>query len=160
VLGATLWTDYATLGDPRQGMLDALNGIEDHRLITRRDGSPFLPEHALAEHRLSRAWLAQRLAEPHDGSTLVVTHHVPHSAARNPAFGITPLSPAFHSDCGELIDAAVRAGAQAWIFGHHHWSQELELRGLRLVSAQTGYPGEQTGWQGPGLLSISRRLRA
>jgi Calcineurin-like phosphoesterase len=160
VLGATLWTDYATLGDPKQGMLDALGGIEDHRLIARRDGTPFLPEDALAEHRLSRAWLAARLAEPHDGPTLVVTHHVPHSAACNPAFGITPLSPAFHSDCDELIDAAVRAGTQAWIFGHHHWSHELELRGLRLVSAQTGYPGERTGWRGPGLLSISPRLRA
>jgi hypothetical protein len=154
VLGATLWTDYAALGDPRQGMLDALGGIEDHRLIVRRDGAAFLPEHALAEHRLSRAWLAQRLAEPHDCPTLVVTHHVPHSAARNPVFGITPLSPAFYSDCDELIDAAVRAGVEAWIFGHHHWSHELELRGLRLVSAQTGYPGEQTGWRGPGLLSI------
>ena len=160
VLGATLWTDYATLGDPQQGMLDALRGIEDHRLIARRDGTPFLPEDALAEHRLSRAWLAERLAEPDDGPTLVVTHHVPHSAACNPAFGVTPLSPAFHSDCDELIDAAARAGAQAWIFGHHHWSHELELRGLRLVSAQTGYPGEQTGWRGPGLLSLSRRRRA
>jgi len=153
VLGATLWTDYAALGDAQQGMRDA-RVIEDHRLITRADGSPFLPEHALAEHRLSRVWLAARLAEPHDGPTLVVTHHVPHSAAHHPGFGITPLSPAFHSDCDELIDAAARAGTAAWIFGHHHWSHELELRGLRLVSAQTGYPDEQTGWQGPGLLSI------
>lgn len=155
VLGATLWTDYAANGDPAQAMRLAEEKIVDHHLITRRGGAPFRPEDALAEHRLARAWLAARLAEPHDGPTLVATHHVPHSAARHPGFGVTPLSPAFHSDCDELIDAAARAGAQAWIFGHHHWSHELELRGLRLVSAQTGYPGEQTGWQGPGLLSIT-----
>jgi hypothetical protein len=155
VLGATLWTDYAALGDPAQAMRLAQQEIVDHHLITRRGGAPFLPQDALEEHRLSRAWLAARLAEPHDGPTLVVTHHVPHSAACHPGFGVSPLSPAFHSDCDELIDAAARARVLAWIFGHHHWSHELELRGVRLVSAQPGYPGEATGWRGPGLLSIA-----
>lgn len=154
VLGATLWTDYAVLGEPEQGMRDAEQALEDHRLITRRGGRPFLPRDALAEHRLSRAWLARKLAEPHDGPTLVVTHHVPHSAARNPVHGATPLSPAFDSDCDDLIAAAARAKVSAWIFGHHHWSLEVEVGGVRLVSAQRGYPGEQTGWRGPGILSI------
>lgn len=154
VLGATLWTDYAVLGDPGQSMLEAEQTIEDHRLITRRGGNPFLPRDALAEHRLSRAWLAQRLAEPHDGPTLVVTHHVPHSAARNPAYGTTFLSPAFDSDCDDLIAAAANANAVAWIFGHHHWSQEVDVGGVRLVSAQLGYPGEQTRWNGPGILRL------
>ncbi|MGH8687104.1 MAG: metallophosphoesterase [Burkholderiales bacterium] len=154
ILGATLWTDYAVLGDPAQGMLEAERAIEDHRLITRRDGGPFLPRDALAEHQLSRAWLAQRLDEPHEGPTLVVTHHVPHSAARNPVHGATPLSPVFDSDCDDLIAAAARAKVVAWIFGHHHWSQEVQVGGVRLVSAQPGYPGEQTGWKGPGVLRV------
>lgn len=154
VLGATLWTDYAVLGDPGLGMFEAGRTFEDHRLITRRGGGPFLPRDALAEHRLARAWLAQKLAEPHDGPTLVVTHHVPHSAARNPVFGATPLSPAFDSDCGDLIAAAARAKVLAWIFGHHHWSLELEVGGVRLVSAQLGYPGENTAWNGPGVLRV------
>ncbi|MDA8110405.1 MAG: metallophosphoesterase [Betaproteobacteria bacterium] len=154
VLGATLWTDYAANGDPAEAMRRAQEQIEDHRLIARSGGAPFRPQDALAEHRASRAWLAARLAEPHDGPTLVVTHHVPHSAACHPRFGITPLSPAFHSDCDELIGAAARARVLAWVFGHHHWSHEVELRGVRLVSAQTGYPGEATGWTGPGVLPI------
>lgn len=154
VLGATLWTDYAVLGDPVQGMLDAERTFEDHRLITRRDGRSFLPQDALAEHRLSRAWLAQKLAEPYDGLTLVVTHHVPHSVARNPIFGATSLSPAFDSDCCDLIDAAAKAKVVAWIFGHHHWSLGVEVGGVRLVSAQLGYPGERTDWSGPGILRI------
>ncbi|MDE2255873.1 MAG: metallophosphoesterase [Betaproteobacteria bacterium] len=154
VLGATLWTDYAANGDCLEAMRRAQDTIEDHRLISRRGGVSFLPQDALEEHRLSRAWLAERLAEPHAGPILVVTHHVPHSAARNSKFGITPLSPAFHSDCDELIDAAAHAQVAAWIFGHHHWCQELELRGVRLLSAQTGYPGEATGWVGPGVLDL------
>jgi Calcineurin-like phosphoesterase len=151
VLGATLWTDYAANGDPAKAMRLAQETFADHRLIARR-GAPFLPEDALAEHRLSRAWLGARLAEAHAGPTLVVTHHAPHSAARHPRFGVTPLSPLFHSDCDELIDAAARARVLAWIFGHHHWSQVIELRGVRLVSAQTGYPDERTDWTGPGVL--------
>lgn len=153
VLGATLWTDYAANGDRSEAMRRAHDGIEDHRLIGRR-GASFLPEDALDEHRLSRAWLAERLTQAHSGPTLVVTHHVPHSAARNPRFGVTPLSPAFHSDCDELIDAAARAGVAGWIFGHHHWCLELDLRGVRLLSAQPGYPGEATDWRGPGRLEI------
>lgn len=154
VLGATLWTDYAVLGDPALGMREAEAALEDHRLITRRDGTPFLPRDALAEHNCSRAWLLERLAERHRGPTLVVTHHLPHSAARNPVHGINFLSPAFASDCEDLIAAAARAKVAAWIFGHHHWSQELDVGGVRLVSAQPGYPGEDTGWRGPGVLQI------
>jgi len=60
VLGATLWTDYAVLGDPKRAMLDAALSINDHRLIRRRGGSAFMPDDALAEHRLSRKWLARR----------------------------------------------------------------------------------------------------
>ncbi len=154
ILGATLWTDYAVLGDPAQGMFEAECVMPDHRLITRRSGAPFLPQDALAEHRLARTWLAQQLAEPYDGATLIVTHHAPHSAAHNPVLGTTPLSPAFESDCDDLIAAAARANCVAWIFGHNHWSHDIDVGGVRLLSAQLGYPGETTGWNGPGVLRI------
>jgi hypothetical protein len=155
VLGASLWTDYAVTGDAAGAMLAAAREIYDHRLIRVGDGSaPFSPAHALAEHRLSRAWLARKLAEPHKGTTIVVTHHVPHPAARHPGHGLGELAPAFCSDCSELIAAASPAGVAAWIFGHHHWCHALEIGGLPLLSAQPGYPGEDTGWTGPGHLEV------
>jgi hypothetical protein len=154
ILGATLWTDYALLGDPKRAMLDAALSLNDHRLIRRRNGSMFMPDDALAEHRVSRKWLAKRLEEPHPGPTLVVTHHVPHSVARHPGYGENALSPAFCSDCDDLIAAAGAAQVAAWIYGHHHWSHQLEIGGVRLLSAQPGYPGERTGWSGPGVLEI------
>jgi hypothetical protein len=155
VLGATLWTDYAAIGDRDAAMQAAEQEIDDHRLIRRHGGSaPFLPEDALAEHLLSRDWLAGRLAEPHDGSTLIVTHHVPHLTACHPRHGLNALMPAFCSDCDDLIAAASAAGAVAWIFGHHHWSHSLEVHGVRLLAAQPGYPGEDTGWIGPGILEL------
>jgi hypothetical protein len=155
VLGATLWTDYAATGDRDAAMEAAEREIHDHRLIRRHGGAaPFLPANALSEHLLSRAWLAGRLAQPHDGPTLIVTHHVPHLRACHPSHGLNPLAPAFCSDCDDLIAAASRAGAVAWIFGHHHWSHCLDVHGMKLVAAQPGYPGEDTGWAGPGVLNL------
>ncbi|HVC51436.1 MAG TPA: metallophosphoesterase [Stellaceae bacterium] len=155
VLGATLWTDYALAGDCEGAMEVAAREIRDHSLIRRSAGSlPFLPADALAEHRLSRAWLARKLAEPHNGPTIVVTHHVPHPAACHPGHGLNKLAPAFCSDCGDLIAAASSAGVAAWIFGHHHWSHIVEVSGVPLRSAQPGYPGEETGWSGPGYLEL------
>jgi hypothetical protein len=93
-------------------------------------------------------------AEAHDGPTLVVTHHVPHSAACHPTHGLNELEPAFCSDCDDLIAAASLAGVKAWIFGHHHWSHAVEVSGVPFVSAQPGYPGENTAWIGPGYLEL------
>ena len=136
-------------------MAAAAGEIYDHRLIRRhRDGAGFAPADALAEHQLSRSWFAAKLATPHAGPTLVVTHHVPHSAARHPGHGLNELAPAFCSDCDDLVEAASAAGVAAWIFGHHHWSLATETHGVRLLSAQLGYPGEDTGWTGPGYLEI------
>jgi hypothetical protein len=154
VLGATLWTDYAVTRAPEQAMAVIERQFHDHRLIRLGGSLPFLPKDALAEHQLSRAWLANKLAEPHDGPTLVVTHHVPHSAACHPTHGLNELSPAFCSDCDDLIAAASSAGVHAWIFGHHHWSHALEMSRVRLLSAQPGYPGEETAWVGPGYLEL------
>jgi hypothetical protein len=76
------------------------------------------------------------------------------SGARHPSHGLNELAPAFFSDCDDLVEAASAAGVAAWIFGHHHWSLATETRGVRLLSAQLGYPGEDTGWTGPGYLEI------
>jgi predicted MPP superfamily phosphohydrolase len=155
VLGATLWTDYAATEDRDAAMSAAERELHDHCLIRRRNASaPFLPGDALSAHQLSRAWLAGRLREPHDGPTLIVTHHVPHLTACHPHHGLNTLAPAFCSDCDDLIAAASAAGAVAWIFGHHHWSHCLDIHGVKLLAAQPGYPGEDTGWTGPGVLTL------
>lgn len=158
VLGATLWTDYALMDHPERAMIEASLRMNDHRLI-RYQGGVFKPQHALAEHQLSRLWLADQLREPAPSSTLpcptlIVTHHVPHSSARHPLYALDHLSPAFYSDCDDLITAAGEANVAGWIFGHHHWCQDFEVGGVRLLSAQWGYPSENTDWAGPQILEI------
>ena len=45
------------------------------------------------------------------------------------------LTPAFCSDCDDLIGAGSGSGAAAWIFGHHHWNHGLEVHGVKLLAA-------------------------
>jgi hypothetical protein len=155
VLGATFWTDYSVLGDQHQAMELARRFINDHWRISLADGTQFMPEGALAEHLKSREWLSNRLEEPHLGPTIIVTHHVPHPAARNCNFPPDdPLGPIFFSDCHELIAAAAPKGVAAWIFGHHHYCVDVMISGVRLLSAQRGYPRERTGWTAPGEIDV------
>lgn len=155
ILGATLWTDYSVLGNAPVAMDRARGSIRDHRAIELTKGQVFRPEDALVEHNKSRAWLFDRLEEPHEGPTIIVTHHVPHPAARHPGYPADdPLLPIFCSDCTDLIDLAAGRGAVNWIFGHHHHRTDVVVSGVRLLSAQLGYPRERAGWTGPGLVEI------
>jgi hypothetical protein len=155
VLGATLWTDYAVLGNQQQAMDRARTSIADHRRISSESGDTFRPEDALAEHLKSRKWISDRLGELHVGPTIIVTHHVPHPAARNLAFAPNDsLLPIFVSDCDDLIAKAGSQSVSAWIFGHHHYCVDVGVSGVPLLSAQPGYPGEKTGWRGPGVLVL------
>ena len=155
VLGATLWTDYSAFGDAQTAMIEAQRLVPDHTLITLDEGKrSFTPAEALLQYSLSRRWLSEKLDETHTGPTLVVTHFVPHPIAHHPNFARTALSAAFCCDCGDLIEKAKAAGAVGWIYGHNHWSQNHTVAELPLLSAQIGYPAEDTNWTGPGLLEI------
>lgn len=150
-LGATLWTDYlaslpTATPDIKHAMLMAGSLINDHRLIrTRIEAEPrsiltdFTPQHALHRHQEARSWLSARLATPHDGPTVVVTHHGPCALAQHPRYPVDDLSGAFWSDLSELF-----AGADLWVYGHTHSAVDtiVEPSGMRLVSNQAGYPHE------------------
>jgi DNA repair exonuclease SbcCD nuclease subunit len=158
VLGATLWTDYALTGDKVLGMMTAAQSLNDHRMIKLRSGHGrprmFTPRDAHDEHMASRTWLLERLDEPFEGETILVSHHVPHSHARHPAFPMDPVSCCFMSDCTDVIEKAAEVGAKAWIFGHHHWSLKTDLFGVKLLAAQYGYPRENSNWSGVGVLEL------
>lgn len=155
VLGATLWTDYKVSQDRDIAMVRCGDALADHHVIRRARGTGrFLPEDALGEHERSRAWLLKKLREPFKGKTLVVTHHSPHSSARNKRYPLDHITAAFTSDCDDLMAAAADAKVIGWIYGHDHYCQSVEHNGVRLLTAQLGYPSEKTGWTGPGVLEI------
>jgi hypothetical protein len=57
-------------------MLIAQRTLADYRLI-EYEGTRLLPSDTLAFQETAVAWLDQTLAEPHDGPTVVLTHHAP-----------------------------------------------------------------------------------
>jgi predicted phosphodiesterase len=147
-LGATLWTDFLLFGATRLG--DALhaagNGITDFHTIRFGSTGWFRPGQSVLLHRVSRDFLAQRLATPFNGKTVVVTHHVPTNCAIAPKYSRDILSAAFASNLDHLVERA-----DLWVAGHTHIAADVSVGECRVVVNPRGYPGEASGWN-PRLL--------
>lgn len=138
-LGTTLWTDYDLYGRPDESMRTARLLMNDHRLIElERDGEwpKFLPQDALSIHQTSRAWLEQQLAKPHDGKTVVVTHHAPHPRSIHPKYAGDNLTPAFVSDLSAVIESYQ---PDLWVHGHVHDGHDYQVGKTRIVCNPRGY---------------------
>jgi predicted phosphodiesterase len=144
-VGATLWTDYDLFGaDNRDDcMRTAAMGLNDHRLIGLTTGGSsdqrFKPHDALALHQQSRAYLAETLAIPHAGPTVVVTHHAPHANSVAAHYRNSLLSAAFVSDLSDLIEAHQ---PNLWVHGHTHTSFDYCVSATRILCNPAGYGRE------------------
>jgi predicted phosphodiesterase len=145
-LGATLWTDFDLLAkgrivERRVALTDARRGLNDFRLIEEGNAKDnhrrFTPEDSIREHKLSRAWLAQQLSVPHDGPTVVVTHHAPSGRSGAMQYQGDALSPCFAS---ALPLDEFFGKAALWIHGHMHNTSDYQHAGTRVVCNPRGYP--------------------
>ncbi|MET3465628.1 metallophosphoesterase [Variovorax atrisoli] len=156
-LGCTLWTDFelpiqAKAGrvvDTERAMKVAKVRLNDYSSIRWAEvpapseapvaAKPrkrrLTPEDTRALHQRDRAWLAQKLAEPFVGPTVVVTHHAPHRNSLAPHYQCDWLSPAFVS---ELPDSFFEVPA-LWVHGHLHESHSYEVGNCRVVCNPRGY---------------------
>lgn len=153
IVGATLWTDYALDGDPVRAKTAAAGLMNDHRCIaTGTPARPATPDDLEALHHRDRDAIFAALARPHDGPTLVVTHHAPSPGTMDPQYAGSPLNPAFLSD----LDTALNAHAfDAWIYGHTHSGREFSVsHGGRLVTNPRGYPHETTAFDPCRMLAL------
>ncbi|WP_279481802.1 metallophosphoesterase [Aureimonas sp. SK2] len=147
-LGATLWTDFRLYGfDARSlSMQHAREGSPDFQLIRRRIDDreiAFTPEHAASIFQSTIAWLDARFAEPFDGPTVVVTHHVPSKRSIDPRFAGDPLTPCYVSDLSAQIE---RWQPDLWIHGHVHTAFDYSIGRTRVVCNPRGFDAEQTGY--------------
>jgi Calcineurin-like phosphoesterase len=138
-LGTTLWTDYELYGsapeDLERAMADAAIEMNDFRMIQWAGGEPLEPALVRDMHLTGVAWLAERLAEPFGGPTVVVTHHLPHRRCSHPKYEGTRFNPCFASD----LDHLVRAPVALWVHGHTHESIDFLVNGTRVVCNPRGY---------------------
>lgn len=152
-VGTTLWSDWTLAGrwlapdapdrpaDPvayaAARMTDPVTGSREYLgAIRKADGSPWQPADAMAEHRIERAALHAALRIPHDGPTVVVTHHPasPLAADRfRDAPGVPWWVPAFYASTA-LDDLADPERPELWISGHFHAGHDMAVGRCRWVS--------------------------
>ena len=107
------------------------------RIRLHEDGSElFTPDHAAALFRRDAAWLESRLTQPHEGPTVVITHHAPSRRSIHPRFADSPMNACFVSDAEYLIRPQ---RAALWIHGHTHDSFDYEVNGTRVLCNARGY---------------------
>ena len=140
-LGSTLWTDFRLFGegDARtEAMAAAQRLMRDFSRIHAGEDPQvlFTPADAAARFQRHAAWLERRLCLPHDGPTVVVTHHAPSRQSIHPRFAGSLLNACFVSDAEALVGAG---RAQWWIHGHTHDSFDYAVQGTRVVCNPRGY---------------------
>lgn len=139
-VGATLWTDYSLNGDARFAKITAQADLNDHRLIRFSEGGKstrFTPSHAGMLHRRDLAFIVDRISEPHEGPTVVATHHAPHPGSVAARYAGQSLTAAFASD---LSDVILKHQPELWIHGHDHGSHDYMVGRTRILANQAGYP--------------------
>jgi 3',5'-cyclic AMP phosphodiesterase CpdA len=137
-LGATLWTDFLAAGEGEArdaAMLEARRFMRDFSAV-RMSEETFTPEASASLFAQHAAWLEERLAAPHSGPTVVITHHAPSARSIHPRFEGSPLNACFVSDAERLLDGR-RAGL--WIHGHTHDSFDYVVNGARVLCNPRGY---------------------
>jgi hypothetical protein len=141
-LGCTLWTDFDLFGKRMLDAAAAQMAMNDFRSI-RVDPQyrRFHPTDAMAMHAASLHWLVERLDEPCDGPTVVVTHAAPSLRSVKPAYRTDPVTAAYASNLDALFDGR----AALWIHGHTHFCCDYTVGGTRVIANQRGYPHEDTG---------------
>lgn len=140
-LGVTAWTDYAANGNAVLDMITARASINDFRTIRTDNYRRIQPEDLRQISVRAKEWLAERLASPSDGKTVVITHHAPSVLSLVPIWGRnsnTTLDSSYANSWELLFDK----GVDLWIHGHSHHSIDYLAGGTRIVSNTRGYPGE------------------
>ncbi|MEQ8858504.1 MAG: metallophosphoesterase [Pseudomonadales bacterium] len=129
-------------------MLVGRRDMADFRVIRYR-GRRLRPIDTVEIHQQEREWLAKQMAEPSDGPTVVVTHHLPHEKSVAEQHVDSDLNPAFGSDLGEMI----RAGQPAiWIHGHTHSPCDYQVRETRVLCDPLEYSDESSTDFDPALV--------
>lgn len=145
-VGGTLWTDFR-LGSfsLTHGMRSAQgrDGLVDYRRIRTgpRSRNRIEPEEVLAMHRATRAFLQAELARPHNGATVVVTHHAPHPDSLPDRH--VHLAWCDASDLSEVIESGT---PDLWVHGHVHRHADYRVGRTRIVCNARGHVDERTGF--------------
>jgi predicted phosphodiesterase len=140
IIGATFWTDYLLFGPQLReaAMRAAYDQMRDHKRI-RWSKDPWLrfrPQEALTLHVSSRNFFEAELARPHDGPTLLLTHHPIFREALDPVNERSLLAAAYASELPFMMKA------DFVVSGHTHRPINFRRGSTLFISNPRGYPDE------------------
>lgn len=138
--GATLWTDFALMGDSRTNGSLCQSKMNDYKLI-RRDPSysKLRSIDTYLMHQQSLKWLQSSLETTPTKKNVVVTHHAPSPKSVPKEFRDDIVSSAYASNLEPLI---VKHQPQFWIHGHIHVPMRYELGSTTVICNPVGYMNE------------------
>lgn len=147
-LGATLWVDFqmnlAAQSDLPRHMHEAREVLNDFRAIHMGDRKRFKPDDMLNLHNSNADYIRRKLSEPFDGSTVVITHHMPHPECTPAAYAGMKANYLFASSddaFGRLLHSDI--APELWICGHTHHAFDISIGRTRVVCNPFGYKWEQ-----------------
>jgi predicted phosphodiesterase len=175
-IGTTLWTDFDALA-PSQTTASAppntRHGGTAPNLLAQqlkardkafraanyylkktgstRHGLPMLAEAVREQALVCQAWLTQALAQPFDGSTVVITHFAPSLLSADPRYGNAPGTAGFCNALDHLLPQA-----QLWLHGHLHAPSHYVKAGCRVIANPLGYArkNEQAAFQAASCIDL------
>lgn len=140
ILGATMWTDFGLYGTEHLSEMAAQREMNDYKAIRMDHSNMLRAEHTRRFHLESRFWLNEKLREPFDGKTIVITHHAPSEQSVHPRYRGDALTPAYASRLENLICNHEPA---LWCHGHLHDSVDYQLCNTRVICNPRGYLGHE-----------------
>ncbi|MCR6687080.1 metallophosphoesterase [Pseudoxanthomonas sp.] len=143
-LGAMLWTDFMLYGRELYPAVicDVGTRMNDYRRIrlASQGYRKLKPSDTKQWHFADRTWLTERLSEPFDGPTVVITHMAPSEQSVPEEYRGDIISAAFASHLDHLVEQA-----DLWIHGHTHTSFDYRIGRGQVVCNPLGYPRGRDG---------------
>ncbi len=135
--GATLWTDFALLGDSRTNGSICQGKMNDYKQI-RRDPSysklRSIDTYMIHQHSLK--WLVKSLESSKTKKNVIVTHHAPSARSVPEHLKSDVLSSAYASNLETVI---LKYQPQYWIHGHIHVPIKYEIGKTTVLCNPHGY---------------------
>jgi hypothetical protein len=150
-IGTTLWSDFDAFIDAedaahpliverKRGKAYRAANYYLEKAATTRGGDLWLAPGWREQALVCQAWLRDALAQPFEGTTVVVTHFAPSLRSADPRYGLAAGTAGF---CNSMDDWLEKA--DFWLHGHLHCQHDYVERGCRVIANTLGYAtkGEQ-----------------